>query len=241
MYYIPTIYTFIIETDIYNIYTFLGMSIPGTEKMYTIMLMYFELICIGFIILINLTIILYYILTNFYAGHVYKLKHKIDINNYREFYIASHFDIDLHLFLYEFTNYKTKNTNPVMKRFYKVFKNVYLQYYYAKTYEFVYIYILDNLAFFFLQLYHFFILSLESYIVNKEYVSYLKKLPKKLNNYLPKHFSPQLESVLELLFLLFPTFIIIHILLNTIGFIYDSEYDLESMNYDFTIDVIGHQ
>lgn len=55
------------------------------------------------------------------------------------------------------------------------------------------------------------------------------------------NYSSKLEGMLDIAFILFPTFIIIYVLIPSLGFLYHTEDSLEHLFYSFTLDVIGHQ
>jgi len=61
---------------------------------------------------------------------------------------------------------------------------------------------------------------------------------KNLNAY---SFSKRMESFLDLFFLLLPTFIVIIILVPSLGFLYMNEYAVDLFESTMTVDVIGHQ
>jgi heme/copper-type cytochrome/quinol oxidase subunit 2 len=58
------------------------------------------------------------------------------------------------------------------------------------------------------------------------------------NNPYPRHFEKTVESTLDVLFVIFPTVIIIYMLIPSLGFIFNNETAVETI---FDIDVIGHQ
>jgi hypothetical protein len=63
----------------------------------------------------------------------------------------------------------------------------------------------------------------------------------KVNAY-PFHFSPEMESFLDIFFLLFPSSLIIYILFPTLGFLYVSDgFEPEINNAGFSITAVGHQ
>lgn len=59
-----------------------------------------------------------------------------------------------------------------------------------------------------------------------------------LNNPRPRHFEKTVESTLDVLFVIFPTIIIIYLLIPSLGFIFNNETIVETV---FNINVIGHQ
>jgi len=58
------------------------------------------------------------------------------------------------------------------------------------------------------------------------------------NNPNPRHFEKTVESTLDVLFVIFPTIIIIYMLIPSLGFIFNNETAVETV---FDIDIIGHQ
>lgn len=58
------------------------------------------------------------------------------------------------------------------------------------------------------------------------------------SNPFPRHFEKTVESTLDVLFVIFPTILIIYLLIPSLGFIFNNEITVETM---FEIDVIGHQ
>jgi heme/copper-type cytochrome/quinol oxidase subunit 2 len=58
------------------------------------------------------------------------------------------------------------------------------------------------------------------------------------SNPFPRHFEKSIESTLDVLFVIFPTAIIIYLLIPSLGFIFNNETALETV---FELDVIGHQ
>jgi heme/copper-type cytochrome/quinol oxidase subunit 2 len=57
---------------------------------------------------------------------------------------------------------------------------------------------------------------------------------------MPSNFTSEVESFLDIFFLLFPTAVIIYILIPTLGFIYSEDLTADS-SYAITITVVGHQ
>jgi heme/copper-type cytochrome/quinol oxidase subunit 2 len=57
----------------------------------------------------------------------------------------------------------------------------------------------------------------------------------------PEHFTKRAESLLDICFLVFPTLVVIFILIPTLGFLYNNEYQIEHLTTAFSIDVVGHQ
>jgi heme/copper-type cytochrome/quinol oxidase subunit 2 len=57
----------------------------------------------------------------------------------------------------------------------------------------------------------------------------------------PEHFSKRAESLLDICFLVFPTIVVICILIPTLGFLYNNEYNMEHISTALSIDIIGHQ
>ena len=58
------------------------------------------------------------------------------------------------------------------------------------------------------------------------------------SNPFPRHFEKTVESTLDVLFVVFPTILIIYLLIPSLGFIFNNEIAVETM---FEIDVVGHQ
>lgn len=58
------------------------------------------------------------------------------------------------------------------------------------------------------------------------------------NNPNPRHFEKTVESTLDVLFVIFPTIIILYLLIPSLGFIFNNETAVETV---FELDVIGHQ
>jgi heme/copper-type cytochrome/quinol oxidase subunit 2 len=58
------------------------------------------------------------------------------------------------------------------------------------------------------------------------------------NNPFPRHFEKTVESTLDVLFVVFPTIIIIYLLIPSLGFIFNNETAVETV---FDLDIIGHQ
>lgn len=50
-----------------------------------------------------------------------------------------------------------------------------------------------------------------------------------------------MENFLDIFFIIFPTVIILYILIPSVGFLYNSEYIIETTNYTFTLNVVAHQ
>lgn len=57
----------------------------------------------------------------------------------------------------------------------------------------------------------------------------------------PSYFSKRCESLLDICFLVFPTVIVVLILVPTLGFLYNSEFHFDNVSTALWIDVIGHQ
>lgn len=58
------------------------------------------------------------------------------------------------------------------------------------------------------------------------------------SNPFPRHFEKTVESTLDVLFVVFPTIIIIYLLIPSLGFIFNNETVVETV---FDLDIIGHQ
>lgn len=73
----------------------------------------------------------------------------------------------------------------------------------------------------------------------------LKFIITKLHNFVTFPFSvgisTRIESFLDIFFLIIPSVIIIYILIPSLGLLYNGENYLETLNYSFTLDVVGHQ
>jgi len=54
----------------------------------------------------------------------------------------------------------------------------------------------------------------------------------------PRHFEKTVEATLDVIFVVFPTIIILYLLVPSLGFIFNNELELETV---FGIDIIGHQ
>jgi hypothetical protein len=54
-------------------------------------------------------------------------------------------------------------------------------------------------------------------------------------------FSKRMISMLELVFLVVPTILIGYLLIPSIGFLYSTEFSIESLEYSFSVDITGHQ
>lgn len=54
----------------------------------------------------------------------------------------------------------------------------------------------------------------------------------------PRHFEKTIEATLDVIFVVFPTIIILYLLVPSLGFIFNNELELETV---FGIDIIGHQ
>ena len=57
----------------------------------------------------------------------------------------------------------------------------------------------------------------------------------------PVYFTSEEESFLDSLFLIMPTIMVLFILIPTLGFLYNTDLDIEQLSPAFGIDVIGHQ
>lgn len=57
----------------------------------------------------------------------------------------------------------------------------------------------------------------------------------------PEYFTKRAESMLDICFLVFPTIVVLFILLPTLGFLYNHEFFTEHISTAMSIDVIGHQ
>jgi hypothetical protein len=57
----------------------------------------------------------------------------------------------------------------------------------------------------------------------------------------PEYFSKRAESLLDICFLVFTTIVVIFILVPTLGFLYNNEFNLEHVSTAMSIDVVGHQ
>ena len=54
-------------------------------------------------------------------------------------------------------------------------------------------------------------------------------------------YTLRMENFLDIFFIIFPTVIILYILIPSVGFLYNSEYIIETTNYTFTLNVVAHQ
>lgn len=61
------------------------------------------------------------------------------------------------------------------------------------------------------------------------------------NNPYPFHFSPEMEAFLDVFFLLFPSSVILYILMPTLGFLYNGDLLNEASHIAFSVSIIGHQ
>lgn len=57
----------------------------------------------------------------------------------------------------------------------------------------------------------------------------------------PQYFSTRAESLLDICFLVFPTIVVVFILIPTLGFLYNHEYNIEHLSTAMSIDIVGHQ
>lgn len=69
-------------------------------------------------------------------------------------------------------------------------------------------------------------------------LAYIIDVYNHISNPFPRHFEKTIESTLDVLFVVFPTIIIIYLLIPSLGFIFNNETAIETA---FEIDVIGHQ
>lgn len=60
-------------------------------------------------------------------------------------------------------------------------------------------------------------------------------------NRAPFHFSPEMESFLDIFFLLLPTVLVILMLVPTLGYLYSTEDNIDRSSVAFTIFITGHQ
>jgi hypothetical protein len=51
----------------------------------------------------------------------------------------------------------------------------------------------------------------------------------------------KLEASLDGVFLLFPTALVLYMVVPTLGFLYNKDLNLDSLLTDFAIDITGHQ
>jgi heme/copper-type cytochrome/quinol oxidase subunit 2 len=61
------------------------------------------------------------------------------------------------------------------------------------------------------------------------------------SNYKTFYYSQQMESFLDVFFVIIPTLIVAAILVLSLSFLYRNEFSLDTSRTDFSIDVIGHQ
>lgn len=57
----------------------------------------------------------------------------------------------------------------------------------------------------------------------------------------PHYFSKRAESLLDICFLVFPTIVVIFVLIPTLGFLYNHEYNIDHLSTAMSIDIVGHQ
>jgi|SRR3989338_323000 heme/copper-type cytochrome/quinol oxidase subunit 2 len=69
-------------------------------------------------------------------------------------------------------------------------------------------------------------------------LAYIIDIYNHVSNPFPRHFEKSVESTLDVLFVVFPTIIIIYLLIPSLGFIFNNETAIETA---FEIDIIGHQ
>lgn len=60
-------------------------------------------------------------------------------------------------------------------------------------------------------------------------------------NKFPIHFDKKTESTLDILFVVFPTAIIIYLVIPAVGYIYNTAYNFNNLETLFSVFVIGHQ
>jgi heme/copper-type cytochrome/quinol oxidase subunit 2 len=69
-------------------------------------------------------------------------------------------------------------------------------------------------------------------------LAYIIDIYNHISNPFPRHFEKTVESTLDVLFVVFPTIIIIYLLIPSLGFIFNNETAIETA---FEIDIVGHQ
>ncbi len=69
-------------------------------------------------------------------------------------------------------------------------------------------------------------------------LAYIIDVYNHISNPFPRHFEKTVESTLDVLFVVFPTVIIIYLLIPSLGFIFNNETAIETA---FEIDIVGHQ
>jgi heme/copper-type cytochrome/quinol oxidase subunit 2 len=69
-------------------------------------------------------------------------------------------------------------------------------------------------------------------------LSYIIDVFNKEINPFPRHFEKTVESTLDVIFVIFPTIIVIYLLIPSLGFIFSNEILVETV---FNINIIGHQ
>jgi len=72
-------------------------------------------------------------------------------------------------------------------------------------------------------------------------LDWLHDLEPECRNSFPEYFTKRAESMLDICFLVFPTIVVILILVPTLGFLYNYELFTEHVSTAMSIDVIGHQ
>ena len=75
------------------------------------------------------------------------------------------------------------------------------------------------------------------YIITEVLSSTIDEFKYTVNMY-PFHFSPEMESFLDVFFLLFPSSVILYILIPTLGLLFNGE---DKDPFAFSLSIIGHQ
>jgi len=60
-------------------------------------------------------------------------------------------------------------------------------------------------------------------------------------NKFPIYFNKQTESTLDIIFVVFPTLVVVYLIIPAVGYIYNTEYNLNNIETLFNVFVIGHQ
>ena len=79
-----------------------------------------------------------------------------------------------------------------------------------------------------------------SYILTEILTSIILYFNEEKKN-MPYHYTSEMESFLDIFFLLFPTFVVLYILLPTLGFLFNMELSADNAGYTTQLSVTGHQ
>jgi len=69
-------------------------------------------------------------------------------------------------------------------------------------------------------------------------LAFIVDIYKSAVNPFPRHFEKTVESTLDVIFVIFPTAIIIYLLIPSLGFIFNNEMEFNML---FSMDIVGHQ